>query len=271
MATEGHPFDLIKVRLQTAESGQYKGMLDVAKKAIATDGFTGGMGPPLAGVTPIFAVSFWAYNLGKKIIYFATPNRKSQDLSLTEYAVAGFISAGPTTLFMSPVERIKVLLQIQGQGGEGATKYKGPIDVIRKLHKEGGIGSIYRGVGATFIRDAPGSAAYFWAYEFTKRLLTPPGASPDSLNPLSVLFAGGMAGVAMWTIAIPPDVIKSRIQSAPVGTYSGFMDCLRKTLRSEGPKALFKGIGPAFLRAFPANAGAFLGYEASLKLMNNLW
>lgn len=104
--------------------------------------------------------------------------------------MAGFISAGPTTLIMSPVERIKVLLQVQGQGGE-STKYKGPIDVIRKLHKEGGISSIYRGVGATFIRDAPGSAAYFWAYEVTKRLLTPAGASPDSLNPASVLFAGG--------------------------------------------------------------------------------
>lgn len=64
----------------------------------------------------------------------------------------------------------------------------------------------------------------------------------------------GMAGVAMWTIAIPPDVLKSRLQSAPAGTYSGIGDVLRVLLKTEGPQALFKGLGPAMLRAFPANA-----------------
>ena len=58
----GHPFDLIKVRLQTAEKGVYTGALDVAKKSLARDGFRGlyrGVTAPLIGVTPMFAVSFW--------------------------------------------------------------------------------------------------------------------------------------------------------------------------------------------------------------------
>lgn len=58
----GHPFDLIKVRLQTAEKGVYTGALDVAKKSLARDGFKGlyrGVSAPLIGVTPMFAVSFW--------------------------------------------------------------------------------------------------------------------------------------------------------------------------------------------------------------------
>lgn len=67
----------------------------------------------------------------------------------------------------------------------------------------------------------------------------------------AVLFSGGMAGVGMWSIAIPPDVIKSRIQTAPTGTYSGFLDCGAKIIKNEGPQALFKGLGPALLRAFP--------------------
>jgi len=267
----GHPFDLIKVRLQTAPEGTYSGMADVVKKAIKMDGLRGiyrGMGPPLAGITPIFALSFWSYNLGKKIVYSLTPNRKSQDLSIVEIMAAGAISAGPTTLVMSPVERIKVLLQVQGQG-TSQTKYKGPLDVIKVLYREGGISSIYRGVGATLLRDGPGSAAYFGSYELTRRLLTPKGS--DSLNPLATLFAGGMAGVAMWSIAIPPDVIKSRLQSAPAGTYKGSLDVLRHLLKNDGPSALFKGLSPALLRAFPANAAAFLGYETSIKLMNHLW
>ena len=81
------------------------------------------------------------------------------------------------------------------------------------------------------------------------------------------MLAGGSAGVAMWTLAIPPDVsfvlvgqagltgqtIKSRLQSAPSGTYSGFVDCARKLIAQDGVTALWKGFGPAMARAFPAN------------------
>lgn len=75
------------------------------------------------------------------------------------------------------------------------------------------------------------------------------------------MTAGGLAGMAMWAFAIPPDVIKSRYQGAPHGTYSGFMDCARKTVAQDGAKALFRGFGPAMLRAFPANAAIFVSRE----------
>ena len=34
----GHPFDLVKVRLQTAEKGVYTGAMDVVRKTIAREG-----------------------------------------------------------------------------------------------------------------------------------------------------------------------------------------------------------------------------------------
>jgi solute carrier family 25 carnitine/acylcarnitine transporter 20/29 len=34
----GHPFDLVKVRLQTAERGVYTGAIDVVRKTIAREG-----------------------------------------------------------------------------------------------------------------------------------------------------------------------------------------------------------------------------------------
>ena len=49
-------------------------------------------------------------------------------------------------------ERIKCILQVQAMGGSGEAKYKGPMDVVKKLYKEGGIRSIYRGTGATLLR-----------------------------------------------------------------------------------------------------------------------
>ncbi|CAE6430478.1 unnamed protein product [Rhizoctonia solani] len=257
----GHPFDLTKTRLQTAPEGAYTGALDVVKKTLARDGVKGmyrGMGPPLAGVTPIFAISFWAYDLGKKIT-----------LSLGELAFAGFFSAIPTTLVAGPAERVKVLLQVQGQGGQ--SKYSGPTDVVRQLYREGGLKSIFRGTAATLARDGPGSAAYFVAYEVAKKKLTPAGSDPSQLNLSAVVLAGGLAGVAMWSVAIPPDVIKSRLQSAPSGTYSGFIDCVQKTIAKDGIKALWKGFGPAMARAFPANAATFLGVEASKKMFEKVF
>lgn len=110
-------------------------------------------------------------------------------------------------------------------------------------------------------------SSYFAAYEVTKKALTPAGSSSGELNLGAIMFAGGTAGVAMWSIAIPPDVsprmssnspsvvfttlhqvLKSRIQSAPSGTYSGFLDCFRKTVARDGVGALWKGLGPAMAR-----------------------
>jgi len=53
----GHPFDLVKVRLQTAEAGVYKGAIDVVTKSVAKDGLArglyAGVSAPLVGVTPM--------------------------------------------------------------------------------------------------------------------------------------------------------------------------------------------------------------------------
>lgn len=53
----GHPFDLVKVRLQTAERGVYKGAIDVVTKSVAKDGLArglyAGVSAPLVGVTPM--------------------------------------------------------------------------------------------------------------------------------------------------------------------------------------------------------------------------
>ena len=53
----GHPFDLVKVRLQTAEKGVYSGAMDVVRKTIAREGAVrglyAGVSAPLVGVTPM--------------------------------------------------------------------------------------------------------------------------------------------------------------------------------------------------------------------------
>ncbi|KAJ3077391.1 carnitine transporter [Podochytrium sp. JEL0797] len=266
----GQPFDTLKVRMQTAAPGQYKGMADCFRQTIAKDGLKAlyrGATAPLIGVTPMWALSFWSYDMGQRIVWAATPNRKSKDLTMAEFAFAGGFSGWATTIITVPMERVKVILQTQDQV-KGGVKYKGMMDATVGVFREGGLKSLYRGTIATMARDVPGSAAYFVAYEYFYRLLKKDG---QSLSIGATLFAGGMSGVAMWSIAIPPDVIKSRIQASPAGTYKGFMDCAVKMVAQEGPGALFKGLGPALLRAFPANAAGFLGRAAGLEVMHQMW
>ena len=179
------------------------------------------------------------------------------------------------TLITAPFERVKVLLQIQGQtplGPGEQPRYSGGVDVVRQLYREGGVRSVFRGSAMTLARDGPGSAAYFATYEYIKRKMTPVDENGKPVGGLSlkaVIVAGGAAGVAMWLPIFPVDTVKSRLQSAegrPTirGTVSGLY-------ARGGLKAFFPGIGPALARAVPANAATFLGVELAHKAMNKLF
>lgn len=261
----GHPFDLVKVRLQTADKGVYSGAMDVVRKTVAREGlFRGlyaGVSAPLVGVTPMFAVSFWGYDLGKTLVQkFSTVPIKNDtpQYSIAQISAAGAFSAVPMTLITAPFERVKVLLQIQGQNPPPPgqkPKYSGGLDVVRQLYKEGGVRSVFRGSAMTLARDSPGSAAYFATYEYIKRSLTPKDASGNVTGELSltaVLTAGGAAGVAMWIPVFPVDTVKSRLQSAEGRPTIG--GTIRGIYASGGVKAFFPGFGPALARAVPANA-----------------
>jgi solute carrier family 25 carnitine/acylcarnitine transporter 20/29 len=259
----GHPFDLVKVRMQTG-SGSAMG---ITRQILAEGGLRGlyrGVSAPLAGVTPIFAINFWAYDVGKKIMRSATGAASDADLTLAQIGMAGAMAAGPTTLIMAPGERIKCILQVEGKSSTGV-KYTGPVDVAKDLYRTGGLRSVFRGSAATLARDACGSFAYFGVYEAIKRGLTPEG---EKLSPLAVLMGGGMAGVANWSIALPMDTVKSRLQTAPEGAYSGMMQCARAIIAEEGMAGLYRGVGPALLRAFPANAACFTGVEFARSVLD---
>lgn len=274
----GHPFDLVKVRLQTT-SGVYSGAFDCVRKTIAREGMVrglyAGVSAPLVGVTPMFAVSFWGYGVGKKLVENVSEvevRNNTKQYSIGQVSAAGFFSAIPMTLITAPFERVKVLLQIQGQkqlGPGEKPKYSGGVDVVRQLYKQGGIKSVFRGSAMTLARDGPGSAAYFAVYESVKRSLSPKDAEGNATGELSlpaVMTAGASAGVAMWIPVFPVDTIKSRLQSAEGRPTIG--GTIREVYSRGGVKAFFPGFGPALARAIPANAATFVGVELAHKFMN---
>lgn len=122
--------------------------MDCAKKTVKKEGVRGlykGMSAPIAGVAPIFAISFFGFGVGKKLL-----QQGQEPLTNSRIFLAGAFSGIFTTSVMAPGERIKCLLQVQQGGGE--QKYKGMLDCGKQLYKEGGIRSIYKGSLATLLR-----------------------------------------------------------------------------------------------------------------------
>lgn len=271
----GHPLDTIKVRLQTmprpapGELPLYAGTFDCARKTVVREGFKGlykGMAAPLTGVTPMFAVCFLGFGVGKKL----QQKHPEDDLTLPQLFAAGMLSGVFTTAIMAPGERIKCLLQVQQASADSSkARFAGPVDCAKQLYREGGIRSIYKGTAATLLRDVPASGMYFMSYEWLQRALLPEGGSRSDLSVGKTLFAGGMAGIFNWMVAIPPDVLKSRLQTAPEGMYpNGIRDVFREVMRTDGIRGMYKGTAPVMIRAFPANAACFMGYEVAMKFLN---
>ena len=70
------------------------------------------MAAPLVGVTPIFAVCFWGFEVGKQLARSIEGKRPDEHLSVGGILFAGGFSAIPATAVMVPAERVKVLLQV---------------------------------------------------------------------------------------------------------------------------------------------------------------
>jgi solute carrier family 25 carnitine/acylcarnitine transporter 20/29 len=88
----------------------------------------------------------------------------------------------------------------------------------------------------------------------------------DPSNHVSAtMVAGGLAGLAGWTVAIPMDTAKSRHQALLPASRS--VDTLRNLFAAEGLRGFYRGAAPILLSAVPANAAAFLGYETALRIM----
>mmetsp|Transcript_4799 Transcript_4799/g.12589 ORF Transcript_4799/g.12589 Transcript_4799/m.12589 type:complete len:362 (-) Transcript_4799:915-2000(-) len=187
----GHPFDLVKVRMQTGMT-QGTSVFAALRQTLVKEGIRGayrGVSAPVVAISPVYALSFWGYELGQEAVRFATNKTEKEPCSLPELCFAGGLSAFPATMITAPSERIKCLLQIQTLTASAASppKYTGMIDCAIQLLKTGGIRSLYKGFTLTLLRDVPGSITWFGVYEVMKSQLVKVEGVDDTKQ-LSIFF-----------------------------------------------------------------------------------
>jgi len=277
----GQPFDIVKVRMQTAPQGTYKGMLHCAGGILKNEGplaFYKGTVSPLVGIGACVSIQFGALESTKR--YFIARNLASgtggpdgRTLNSGQLVTAGVAAGLANSVVSGPVEHIRIRLQIQSNDNR---IYSGPLDAVRKILRSNGIAGIYKGQVPTFAREAIGYGAYFWAYEkLVQREMAQKGILRDQISPLNAVLYGAAAGYALWACIYPIDMIKSRIQtdgfSAEDGRkYNSTLDCVRKVWRTEGIKAFTRGLTPTLIRSPFANGATFLGFELASRALDKL-
>jgi solute carrier family 25 carnitine/acylcarnitine transporter 20/29 len=227
-----------------------KGTFGTLRDILSKEGLPGlyrGVSAPMIAVAPIWAVSFWGFDTGDRLVRAAFGLLPGTRLNILQLCIAGGFSALPTALVMVPCERIKCILQTQSD------KYKGFADCASRLYSEKGLAGLYKGTALTLMRDIPGNMVYFGVYELAKEYMGP--------GPVGALVAGALAGISLWPVILPMDCLKSRYQAAPEGTYKNIGEVYTQLIREDGAAGMFRGIGPAMIRAAPANSVSFLGAE----------
>ncbi|CAO3569782.1 unnamed protein product [Mortierella alpina] len=275
----GHPFDTLKVRLQTQPNPpKYSGAMDCLRVTLKEEGPAGlykGVTSPLMGIGICNAVMFAANGTFRRMFQGGDETKK---LSLFQIGCAGSMAGGVMAFVNCPVELLKVKLQTQYKPPAGAIPaavgaikpYTGVLDAGIRTFRQQGLKGLYRGMDITLMRDIPSYFTYFVTYEGTKRILAHFNHSGrvEDLSTPELLLAGGIAGFGAWVPCYPQDVIKSRMQSNL--SYQNTLACFRSLqveARGGNWKVWFKGFGPTMARAFPANAATFFFYEMTMKIM----
>lgn len=160
-----------------------------------------------------------------------------------------------TKTAVAPLERAKILLQVQGMkmghmALGGGFKYKGVWGSMRTVVHEEGAAALYKGNGANVLRVIPVYALKFTFNDTFKDMVATPG---QPLSFLQLIVAGSLAGLFQTCVTYPLETIRTRLT---LGTglgvrFNSITEVLVHTVRTEGVAGLYKGIGPTFLSGSP--------------------
>jgi len=178
----------------------------------------------------------------------------------------GGVSAAVSKTAVAPIERVKLLLQVQDASPHipEEKRYKGINDCFSRVYREQGFASLWRGNLANVIRYFPTQAMNFAFKDTYKRYLNPYSSKTQpGMFFLGNMASGGAAGATSLMFVYPLDFARTRL-AADVGKgdggareFSGLIDCLQKIFKSDGPVGLYRGFGISVIGIIAYRASYF--------------
>eukprot|EP00997_Jenningsia_sp_PLL12_P005700 NODE_2235_length_961_cov_81.044956_g1841_i0.p1 GENE.NODE_2235_length_961_cov_81.044956_g1841_i0~~NODE_2235_length_961_cov_81.044956_g1841_i0.p1 ORF type:complete len:315 (+),score=57.50 NODE_2235_length_961_cov_81.044956_g1841_i0:39-947(+) len=188
--------------------------------------------------------------------------------------LAGGISAAVSKTVVAPIERVKLLLQVQDASKDIPVdkRYKGIVDCFSRVNSEQGFASFWRGNLANVIRYFPTQALNFACKDHYKKILCPYNPKTEPMKFFAGNMAsGGAAGATSLMFVYPLDFARTRLAS-DVGSggkreFSGLVDCLAKIAKSDGPQGLYRGFGISVVGIIMYRAAYFGMYDTGKVLL----
>ena len=168
---------------------------------------------------------------------------------MVDFLVGG-VSAAVSKTIVAPIERVKLLLQVQDANKNIPVdqRYNGLVDCFARVQREQGFASFWRGNLANVIRYFPTQALNFACKDFYKAYLNPynPKTQPGMFF-MGNMASGGAAGATSLCFVYPLDFARTRL-AADVGSggereFTGLVNCLQKVASKDGVGALYNGFG----------------------------
>ncbi|CEL56797.1 Mitochondrial oxaloacetate transport protein OS=Saccharomyces cerevisiae (strain ATCC 204508 / S288c) GN=OAC1 PE=1 SV=1 [Rhizoctonia solani AG-1 IB] len=269
--TLSNPAEVAKTRLQLqgelqAKGGPkvYKNVFDVFIKTWKNEGIRGiqrGLGPAY-----IYQILLNGSRLG-----FYEPFRRSFNSVIgrqgTEQVFATSIAAGAASGLVgaclgNPLFLIKARMQAYSPSlPVGAQHYyRNSFAALAEIFKAEGLRGYIRGMDAAILRTCMGSSVQLPSYNWTKTTLVKNNIS--SLDSTWTFLASStVSGICVCLVMQPADTALTRMYNQPTvpgpngrmigALYKNPIDCIWKTLKIEGPLALYKGSTAHFLRIAP--------------------
>ncbi|XP_065261263.1 ADP/ATP translocase 4 [Emys orbicularis] len=192
--------------------------------------------------------------------------------------LAGGIAAAVSKTTVAPIERVKLLLQVQASSKQirADQQYKGMIDCFVRIPKEQGFLSFWRGNLANVIRYFPTQALNF-AFKDKYKQLFMSGVDKDKQFWkwfFANLASGGAAGATSLCVVYPLDFARTRL-AAEIGKglaerqFKGLGDCIIKIARSDGLVGLYQGFGVSVQGIIVYRASYFGCYDTIKGLLPN--
>lgn len=152
--------------------------------------------------------------------------------------------------------------------------YTSTFDGLRKIARNEGLSSLWRGLSPTLVMAIPANVIYFTGYDVLRSSRRSPINQhiPDAYAPL---LAGSIARVAAASVISPIEMFRTRMQAAPSGTsgvgiFKETMIGLRKLVNAQGYTSLWRGLTLTMWRDVPFSGIYWWGYEAGRNRLRDL-
>nr|APR64381.1 hypothetical protein [Populus tomentosa] len=198
---------------------------------------------------------------------------ETNNMPLARKIVAGLISGAVGAAIGNPADVAMVRMQADGRLPiEHRRNYKSVVDALGQMSKHEGVASLWRGSGLTINRAMIVTASQLATYDQAKEMILEKGLMNDGIG--THVMASFVAGFVASVASNPIDVIKTRVMNMKVEPeveppYKGALDCAMKTVRVEGPMALYKGFIPTISRQGPFTVVLFVTLEQVRKLLKD--